>query len=1498
MTSWHPRWRTRSVRRTVAALFLLGQGLPAPVAMAQTIAPNAAPQGGRVVAGSAGITQNPATTVINQSTNRAVINWRSFDVGQDHTVQFQQPSAQAMTLNRVTTPNPSVIAGHITANGGIALVNQSGVVFAHGSQVQAQSVIVSTADISNQNFMSGGPMAFNRAGKPDARIVNDGDITVKQAGLAALVAPQVANHGVIEARLGTVVLGGAETHVIDLNGDGLVSFDVTGAVRKAPNNGEALVTNTGVIRANGGTVQLTAAAADGVVQDLVRAGGRIQANTDAATGKTGRILLEGTGGSISVAGDVSAQGLAAGTKGGTIGVLADAVQVEKTARINASGRAGGGTIAIGTSLPGAATQRLAQGTGIAKGAVIKADATDRGNGGHVVVNSVQETTVAGDISARGGPNGGDGGLVEVSGQGNFSLIGVIDAGAPAGHQGLIVVDPDTLEVVADTDPRINLNSGNLASGTLAFSDGPTSSFIGTSTIGSFSGALTLQASTSITVSVGVDKTAGDLTLESPTLTLNAPVTLENGDLSLIGGTININSTLTVTAAHQVILTPLSIPGAVVPLVVAEGTNGVINAGTLTQGGDGGFATISLTGANKIATIDILNATNLTVVDTQDLVVSNLVRGDTTLSLQVDGGNLTVDGEVLSEGSANPTSQLFASGNITIGPNGFVSADNLQIEAGYNFTTGAPDLGAAGGILIQGAIFGARNAEGATLDTPVFLAAGRGGITENGGTIQAATLTLQSGGDVTLTTITPPGPDGTGGPAASNEINVLGASSVQGNFTLATYTIPDPNSVLTPSLQIAGNVDVTGTFNVQAVGAGLEEVTGGRILANTLVANADDTISLLGDNQIGVLGQISGFGVFIHNSVDLQVDGPIDSGGGLTVASEGNLVVNGSLTTTDSDMLLQAGGNLTLSSTGSLVANLGEGSTASITLEAAAPGGTFDPTLSGSMTLAGSISAVTGVTLHAGTGGIHQTGGSIQGQTLAVRSGGDALLFRGGATGGTPNSITSGIAAQVAGDFEFDNGDTDITIPGAISAGAIGLRTTGTLNLTETCARVAPFCTPASLNAGAGRISLEAGALAFDTGVTVTGGLVEIAPATNVPLVAGDPAGTIMTGSFMVNQDVLSDITATTLRLGADTFGGTTTVTRASLVNLSGPVTQIGTLDLRSLGDITQGAAFQVGTLTGAAGGNIVLTNGGNTATTIGDLSAGGTLSLTLGSDMSLAGTVSGTTVTLDSSGNISETGAGIVIADQLALAATGSIALGGANQVAQLLDSSAGTTLLLNDVAPTLNVAAGNVVQAGEAVTLIDTGDLTIAGTIRQAPSRTPSIFSVTLTSGGDITEPGGGIIQADQLTLTALDGSVDLPGANQVGQLLSSTIGGNLFFNDVMPTGLTVPDGQTVRADEGMTLVNTGDVTIGGILSGPTVTLTSGTNVQETGTGFIVADQLALTAEVGLIALGGANQVSELLSSTAGTTLVFNDVMATGLTVPTENTVQAGQAMTLTNTG
>src|SRR5204862_1491285 len=112
-----------------------------------------------------------------------------------------------------------------------------------------------------------GTMKFDIASpNRNARIVNDGQITVAEKGLAVTVGPGVANNGLISAKLSKVVLGGAHTWALDLYGDGLIKFDVGSAVTSVPLDASgqkvtSLVSNAGAIEAPGGTVLLTADAA-------------------------------------------------------------------------------------------------------------------------------------------------------------------------------------------------------------------------------------------------------------------------------------------------------------------------------------------------------------------------------------------------------------------------------------------------------------------------------------------------------------------------------------------------------------------------------------------------------------------------------------------------------------------------------------------------------------------------------------------------------------------------------------------------------------------------------------------------------------------------------------------------------------------------------------------------------------------------------------------------------------------------------------------------------------------------------------------------------------------------------------------------------------------------------------------------------------------------------------------------------------------------------------
>jgi len=182
-----------AVATAIVALALPGSAMAQPAA-------NARPAGGAVVAGSASISQSASTTTIDQTSQRAAINWSSFNVGSRQTVTVDAPSATAIILMRVIGPNPSQVAGHINSNGQVVITNAAGVDFYKGAQVNTGGLLVSAPGISNTNLMTG-RLVFGQTPSPNATVTNAGTITVGDGGTAGMLAPGVANQGVVTAKL-------------------------------------------------------------------------------------------------------------------------------------------------------------------------------------------------------------------------------------------------------------------------------------------------------------------------------------------------------------------------------------------------------------------------------------------------------------------------------------------------------------------------------------------------------------------------------------------------------------------------------------------------------------------------------------------------------------------------------------------------------------------------------------------------------------------------------------------------------------------------------------------------------------------------------------------------------------------------------------------------------------------------------------------------------------------------------------------------------------------------------------------------------------------------------------------------------------------------------------------------------------------------------------------------------------------------------------------------
>ena len=231
-----------------------------------SLACSAGPTGGIVVGGSATISSpssSPMTLIINQTSQNAIINWNSFNIGTGETVKFIQPNSSSISLDRVTGVGVSTINGTLTANGNVFLINPNGVLIGPGGVINTAGFVATTSNIKNSDFMAG-RHNFGIAGRPDASVVNLGRITAANSGFAALVAPGVRNSGTITANLGTVALASGNTFTLDLYGDKLIQLAPGDAIAKKVIDVatgkplSALVGNDGAIKANGGRIQLIA----------------------------------------------------------------------------------------------------------------------------------------------------------------------------------------------------------------------------------------------------------------------------------------------------------------------------------------------------------------------------------------------------------------------------------------------------------------------------------------------------------------------------------------------------------------------------------------------------------------------------------------------------------------------------------------------------------------------------------------------------------------------------------------------------------------------------------------------------------------------------------------------------------------------------------------------------------------------------------------------------------------------------------------------------------------------------------------------------------------------------------------------------------------------------------------------------------------------------------------------------------------------------------------
>ncbi|MEY2684361.1 MAG: hypothetical protein RJA09_1505, partial [Pseudomonadota bacterium] len=665
------------------------------------------PTGAQAVLGTVQLSSPSSQVLQVRTTNGAgtqhgVVNWQSFGIPAGHTTDIVQPSAASLSINRVVGPDPSLIWGQLRSNGQVLLVNPAGITVGAGAVVDtaafaAAAMRMDSADaVQNRwRFDATSTQGINIQGAIKAQI---GGIT--------LIAPQVGvgSSAVLSADQGAIRLLAGQS--IDVTGPGLE--DVRLRI-SAPSDA---VVNLG--RLEGGAV--------GLFASRLQHSGQVQ--TQAVRGANGQVVLKAQE-SVQVSGRVRSNGLSG--QGGSIQVTAPTVTVEAGAHLDASGPTGGGEVLVGGGWQGQDSRLSnAQTTRVDAGAVLRADATDQGNGGTVVVWADWGTAFAGQASAMGGPLGGNGGRIEVSGKLALGYHGHASTLAPMGQTGWLLLDPADLYIVDNAGDAPG-GSANLVTALLAVLGLSSNTFILTADLEAqlASNNVTLQTNVGITNN-GDIHLLGNLDWSANTrLVLNASNDIRLNAVVRPAGT---SGGLDLVAANNIV----QLAGGLINLSAAPNLSFTANASTIGAAGAGNALAVNLNPGATGTTAD-LAASSGGVFVRQTTGTLDLARyqasapTNQTVSLS-SAGDLLVSSVAGLSGASGSNLVLGADGAIAITP-------------GVGGTFRAVDLtaGGAGGIAI-----GSGSASNWTVSNGLSLTASTGNVN------LAANL-VNATGDIAITT---------------------------------------------------------------------------------------------------------------------------------------------------------------------------------------------------------------------------------------------------------------------------------------------------------------------------------------------------------------------------------------------------------------------------------------------------------------------------------------------------------------------------------------------------------------------------------------------------------------------------------------------------------------------------------------------------------------------------------------------------------------------------
>lgn len=879
----------------------------------------------------------PNTTNITQHTHFTKVQGNG-DINAGWTVNVAQPSSSSKYVLYDTKGDPTRIMGSLNANGEIYIFDQNGVIFGADSRVDVGSLITSTGFITDADILNNdGKLAFVEVA--DGAIELNGTISVAEAGLAAFVAPTISNSGVINAKMGKVAMAAGERVTLDLYGDNLVEIALDDKISGA------LIDNSGIINAAGGTVVLKAEAAKDIVNNVINMSGAINASSASVQG--GKIVLGGgANGAVNVSGKLDASGK---TGGGKIDVKGQNVLVAETAEINA-------------------------------------DAVENGNGGRIDLIADKNMAFHGYASAKGGSESGNGGSAEISGYETLGFTGLVNMSADNGARGSLLLDPTFSVVHSGALPVGLLQNYVISARALALSLADTDitlqadNFID---IGTRAGGYTNQgwtgnAITDAIITAGLNNlsngdidlstwnflwlsgaTSGSLTLDSNTINFNRNLAMGNGDLIVNGGAGGINwlANVTMNGGGDINASTGGAQTFTNSILRTAGNINLVANGNIRQTDTVSgliadrFSATSVNGAIDLQAQNDFNALD-DVIAKNSVVLADRVGGvsvdgtvsGSAISMTSHAGDMHVNGDIvatnnlslftgsgkalhLNDGStvSGNNVALNVQGGATQHAGSSITANTLSANtgvAGANiYLDGANRLTNLGNVTINRGNFRLNEMDGFTLTGNITTKSpslsGVGGNIEinthgtthaQGVTTNNGTQILSHGGDISINT------NGGAGIVKGGSLTVNGTIDARGT------SIGDIN-LTTRQLVLNGNSKVYADL-LTTDGALVNQNANGVIEANGLTGTLASYAAFRGTNNN--IGTLHNFTTGLHNSLDkdfllvdnggLVIDGNVSSNGGDIAIDSRTTAWNQDVKLSSGKTIASKGGDIAISNT--------------------------------------------------------------------------------------------------------------------------------------------------------------------------------------------------------------------------------------------------------------------------------------------------------------------------------------------------------------------------------------------------------------------------------------------------------------------------------------------------------------------------------------------------------------------------------------------------------